>query len=66
MHTHSELLPAHAYPELTAITSMLAKLVELMGMLAKLAENYEDAGRSNPDECHCPAAVTSAPRYIFI
>ncbi len=49
--------------ELTAITSMLAKLAVLMGMLAKPAKNYEDVGRSNSDECHCPAAITSAPRY---
>ncbi len=52
--------------ELEAVTSMLAKLAVLMGMLAKPAENYEDADRSNPDECHCSAAITSAPRYILI
>ncbi len=51
--------------ELTAVTGMLAKWA-LTGMLVKLAENYKDVGRSNPNECHCPAAITSAPRYIFI
>ncbi len=45
--------------ELTALMGMLAKL-------AKLAKNYKDVCCSNPDEFHCPAAITLALRYIFI
>ncbi len=52
--------------ELTVVTGMLAKLTVLMGMLAQLAENNKEVGHSDPNECHCPAAKTSAPRYIYI
>ncbi len=50
--------------ELTAVTGMLVKWA-LTGMLVKLAKNCKDVGRSNPNECHCAAAITSATRYIF-